>query len=203
VNRKLVRIFIKWYIQKTSPTTSHVSEALMFLQRKLSDASNAAGLIPRKGWIREDPWIKSFTKDMLVQVASSESSQLRDLHADMDRQISRTDQLRIVDCCYDPLVLTNLCAIAKSNVVTGYTLASQVGSRGSDSRGMMISHGFVKKMRFLGDGEDVDHLVHNHGKTNRVGRVTYKAFATHCNPRMDSSAHLGLSAVLVNPFLNS
>jgi hypothetical protein len=133
---------------------------------------------------------------MLVKVASSEASQLRDLYADMDRQISRTDQLRLVDCCYDPLVLTDLCAVAKSNVVTGYTLSSLVGSRGLDTRGMMISHGFVKKMKFRGDGEDVDHLVHNHGKTNCVGCVTYKAFATHCDPRMDSSAHLGLSALL-------
>jgi hypothetical protein len=31
---------------------------------------------------------------------------------------------------------------------------------------------------------------------SRVGRVTYKASATHCNPWMDSSAHLGLSALL-------
>jgi hypothetical protein len=63
---------------------------------------------------------------MLVQVASSKAAQLRDLvHANMDGQISRTPhQLRLVDCCYDLLVLTNLCAIAKSNVDTGYTLSS-------------------------------------------------------------------------------
>ncbi len=197
VNCKLVRFFITWYIHETSPTTSHVAEALMFLQHKLSDATNGVGFIPRKGWIREDPWIKSFTKDMLVQVASSEASQLRDLHAnDMDRLIARTNQLCLVDCCYDLLVITNLCAFAKSIVVTGYILSSQVSCHGLDSRGMMISHGFVKKMKFRGDGEDVDHLVHNHGKTNCVGCVTYKAFATHCDPRMDSSAHLGLSALL-------
>jgi hypothetical protein len=196
VNRMLVRNFIQWYIHQTTPTTSHISEALMFLQRKLSDAMNASGEIPRKGMIREDTWIKDFTKDMLVRVANSEEMQLRDLHADMDRQITRSDQLRLVDCCYDSLVITNLSALAKSNVVTGYTLSSQIGSRGSDSRGIMLSHGFVKSMRFLGEGEDVDHFVHNHGKTNRVGRVTYKAFATHRNPRMDSSAHLGMSTLL-------
>jgi hypothetical protein len=49
VNRKLVRFFITWYIQKTSPTSGHVAEALMFLQRKLSDVTNAVGFIPRKG----------------------------------------------------------------------------------------------------------------------------------------------------------
>jgi hypothetical protein len=196
VNRKLVRQFIQWYISHTSPTTSHIAESLMFLQRKLSDAMNAVGEIPRKGMIREDTWIKDFSKDMLVKVANSEEMQLRDLHADMDRQITRTDQLRLVDSCYNSFVMTNLSATAKSNVVTGYTLSSQIGSRGSDSRGIMISHGFVKVMRFLGEGEDVDHFVHNHGKTNRVGRVTYKAFATHRNPRLDSSAHLGMSTLL-------
>jgi hypothetical protein len=83
----------------------------MFLQHKLLDATKPVSFIPRKGWIREDLWIKTFTKDMLVKVASSKASQLRDLHANMDRQIARTDQLRLVNCCYDPLVLTNLCAM--------------------------------------------------------------------------------------------
>jgi hypothetical protein len=125
VNRHLVRIFITWYIQqKTSPTTTHVTEALMFLQRKLTYSMNALGCIARKGAIREDDWIKTFTKDMLVKVASSEATQLRDLHADMDRQSSCTDQLYLIDCCYDPIVLTNLCASTKSNVVTGYVLSS-------------------------------------------------------------------------------
>jgi hypothetical protein len=59
VNCKLVHSFITWYIQKTSPTTGHVAEALMFLHCKLSDATNAVSFIPRKGWIREDPWIKT------------------------------------------------------------------------------------------------------------------------------------------------
>jgi hypothetical protein len=97
VNCKLVHFFITWYIHESSPTTSCMAEALMFLPHKLSDATNGVGFIPRKGWIREDPWIKSFTKDMLVQVSSSEASQLRDLNADMDRQIARTNQLCLVD----------------------------------------------------------------------------------------------------------
>jgi hypothetical protein len=196
IYRMLVRQFIHWYILHTSPNVSHISESLMFLQRKLSNAMNDVGKIPWKGMIREDTWIKDFTKDMLVKVANSEEMQLRDLHADMDRQITRTDQLRLVDCCYNSHVMTNLSAMAKSNVVTDYTFSSQIGSRGSDSHGIMISHGFVKVMRFLGEGEDVNQFVHNHGKTNRVGRVTYKAFATHRNPRMDSSAHLGMSTLL-------
>jgi hypothetical protein len=50
-----------------------------------------------------------------------------------------------------------------------YSLSSQVGSHGSYSHGITISHGFVKKMRFFRDDKDVDHLVRNHGKTNHVG----------------------------------
>jgi hypothetical protein len=44
-------------------------------------------------------------------------------------------------------------------------LSLLAGYHGSDSHGMMISHGFAKKMRFLGHGEDVDHLFHKHGMT--------------------------------------
>jgi hypothetical protein len=60
----------------------------------------------------------------------------------------------------------------------------------------MLHGGFVKAMRFLGKGEDVGHFVHVHCKTDRVGRVTCKAFSTHQNPRMDSSAHLSMSTLL-------
>jgi hypothetical protein len=104
VNRMIVRHFIQCYINQTTPTTSHISEALMLLQRKLSNAMNASGEIPREGliWedtIWEDTWVKDFTKDMLVKVANSEDMQLQDHHADMDRQITRSDQLHLVDCC--------------------------------------------------------------------------------------------------------
>jgi hypothetical protein len=40
----------------------------------------ALGEIPRKGLIREDPWIEEYMKDMLVQVASSKKAHLSDLH---------------------------------------------------------------------------------------------------------------------------
>jgi hypothetical protein len=127
-----------------------------------------------KGMIREDTWIRDFTKDMLVKVATNSGEmQLRDLHADMDCQITRTNQLCLVDCCYDSHVITIISAMAKSNVVTGYTLSSQIGSRGSDSRGIMISHCFVKAIRFLGEGKDVDHFVHNHGKVHRFPKTIY------------------------------
>jgi hypothetical protein len=43
INCNLILIFISWFINKTSPAISHVSKALMFLQRKLSDAMNALG----------------------------------------------------------------------------------------------------------------------------------------------------------------
>jgi hypothetical protein len=208
VNRMIVCQLIHSYILHTSPTVSHISESLIFLQRKLSNAVKAVGKIPPKGMIREDTWTKDFTKDMLIKVANSEEMQLRDLYADMGRQITGSDQLRLLDCCYNSHVMTKFSAMAKSNVVTGYTHLSQIGSRGSDSRGIMISHGFVKAMRFLGEDEDVDHFVHNYGKTNHLGRVTYKAFATHQNPRMDSSAHLRMSTLLSfscsgEPFLES
>ncbi len=72
INRKLVRMFISWYTDTTSQTTSHVSKALLFLQRKLDDCMAAASFISQKGGIREDPWIEQFTKSMLILVANSD-----------------------------------------------------------------------------------------------------------------------------------
>jgi hypothetical protein len=91
VDCKLIHVFIMWYINKTSPTTSHVSKALIILQCKLSDAMNALGESPRKGSISKDTWIKQFTRDKLVKVCSNKEAQHRDLHADMDCQISYSD----------------------------------------------------------------------------------------------------------------
>jgi hypothetical protein len=38
----------------------------------------------------------------------------------------------------------------------------------------------------------------NQGKTKKTGRIEYKAFATHMNPRLDTAAYLRLS--LLQPF---
>ena len=60
----------------------------------------------------------------------------------------------------------------------------------------MMHHGFISEMQYLGDGETVDNFIHNFGKTNRVGRLETKTFCNHRNPRMDTSAHLGMNALL-------
>jgi hypothetical protein len=61
---------------------------------------------------------------------------------------------------------------------------------------MMFHYDFICKMEFIGDGDDVDHFIHNQGKTNSVARREYKAFAIHKNPRMDTSAHLVIILLL-------
>jgi hypothetical protein len=71
INCNIIFTFISWFTNRTSPATSHVSKALMFLQCKLSDDINRLGESPRRGLIREGPWIKKFTKNVLVKVASS------------------------------------------------------------------------------------------------------------------------------------
>jgi hypothetical protein len=52
------------------------------------------------------------------------------------------------------------------------------------------------KMQYLDDGETVYNFIHNFGKTNRVGHLETKTFCNHPNPRMDTSAHLGMNTLL-------
>jgi hypothetical protein len=133
---------------------------------------------------------------MLIQLADEYRLEVHDLHASLCTQIPRYKELALVEACHDPTVLPNLSALAKSNVVTGYTHSGQFGHRRNEGRALMMHHGFISEMQYLGDGETVDNFIHNHGKTNRVGRLEMKSFWNHRNPRMDTSAHLGMNLLL-------
>ena len=196
VNRKLVRLFVKTYVRNTGYSKTHYNEAVNFMQRLLEDKMSEHGAVARKGSIKEDKFLKDFLNEVQIIKGDLERASGIDIQESLDSEISRSDELLLVDICYDPTTVSTLAFITKSNVVSGYVHSAQVGTRGSDSRGMMFHHGFVRKMEYLGDGEDVDHFIHNQGKTNRVGRRIYKAFACHMNPRMDTSAHLGMNLLL-------
>jgi hypothetical protein len=196
VNRKLVRLFVIAYVRHTGHSSTHYLEACNFMQRLLEDEMAKKGVIPNKGIIKADKYLKDFEKDVHVMRAKKERESGADLQEHLDSQISREEELRLVDICYDPRILRGMSYIAKSNVVSGYLHSAQVGTRGSDTRGVLMNHCFIRRMDFLGKGELVDNLLLNQGKTNRVGRIEYKAFATHVNPRMDASAHLGMNMLL-------
>jgi hypothetical protein len=100
------------------------------------------------------------------------------------------------EACYDPNVLFHLSALAKSNIVTGYAHSGQVGHQGQEGCALMMHHGFISQMEYLGDGETVDNFIHNYGKTNRASRLEMKPFCNHRNPCMDTSAHLGVNLLL-------
>jgi hypothetical protein len=110
-----------------------------------------------------------------------------DCHASLSSQISWSKELVLVDACYDPSVVPNLSALAKSNVHTGCTYSGQAEHQGNKGRGLMMHHGFINKIKYIGDGETVDNFIHSFGKTNRVGRFETKIFCNdHRNPRMDT-----------------
>jgi hypothetical protein len=198
VNRLLVRRFIDFFVKtRPIPSAGHITEALCYLQRRLSDEMQECGTISRKGAIREDAtWINGYKRQFQVEKASLNKSGFKDIQAKIESRIPRSQELQLIDTCYDLLQLPRMKLLARSNLASAFAHAGQAGTRGSDSRSLNFNHGFLKEMEFLGDGEDVDHFVHNEGKTNRTGRIEYKAFATHMNPRLDASAHLGLSLLL-------
>lgn len=196
VNRKLVRLFVKTYVRSLGYSQSHYTEAINFLQRLLEDQMSDGGCVARKGSIKDDRYLKDYLKEVHIIKADLERESDIDIQEGLDSFITRAQELCLVDICYDLFRVSTLQFLAKSNVACGYVHSAQVGTRGSDSRALLFHHGFIRKMEFLGDGDDVDHFIHNQGKTNRVGRREYKAFATHKNPRMDTSAHLGINLLL-------
>ncbi len=196
VNRGLARLFVRYYVEKRGRTKTNFGNAIHYLQRVLDDSLNRANKVAKRGSIKDDRFLTKFKKDMLIQVAEEYRSEVHDLHASLSTQIPRSQELALVEACYDPTVLPHLSALAKSNVVTGYAHSGQVGHRGQEGRALMMHHGFISQMEYLGDGETVDNFIHNYGKTNRVGRLETKSFCNHRNPRMDTSAHLGMNLLL-------
>jgi hypothetical protein len=196
VNRGLARLFVRFYVETRGRTKTNFGNAIHYLQRVLDDSLNRANKVAKRGSIKDDRFLTKFKKGMLVQVAEEYRSEVHDLHASLSTQIPRSQELALVEACYGPTVLPNLSALAKSNVVTGYAHSGQVGHRGQEGRALMMHHGFISQMEYLGDGETVDNFIHAYGKTNRVGRLETKSFCNHRNPRMDTSAHLGMNVLL-------
>jgi hypothetical protein len=196
VNRGLAQLFVRFYVDTWGRTITNFGAAIHYLQRVLDDSLNRANKVAKRGSIKDDRFLTKFKKDMIIQLADEYRSEIHDLHASLCTQIPRSKELALVDANYDPTVLLNLSALAKSNVVTGYTHSGQVGHCGSEGRALMMHHGFISEMQYMGDGETVDNFIHNYGKTNRVGRLELKSFCNHRNPRMDTSAHLGMNLLL-------
>jgi hypothetical protein len=199
VNCGLARLFVRYYVEKRGRIKTNFGNAIHYLQRVLGDSLNRANKVAKRGSIKDDRFLTKFKKDMLIQVAEEYRSEVHNLHASLSTQIPRSQELTLVEACYDPNVLPHLSALAKSNVVTRYAHSGQVGHRGQEGCALMMHHGFISQMEYLGDGETVDNFIHNYGKTNRAGRLETKFFCNHCNhrnPRMDTSAHLGMSLLL-------
>jgi hypothetical protein len=198
VNRFLVRQFVDFYVTtQQTPGKGHITEALVYLQRRIDDEMQECGRISRKGLIREDTsWIAQYTKRFLIEKAVANKAGFKDVQSQIESRIPRWQELALIDFCYTPTKKPSFKLLTRSNVASGFAHAGQAGTRGSDARSLNFHHGFTKEMEYLGNGAEVDHFVHNQGKTNRTGRIEYKAFATHRNPRLDASAHLGLSLLL-------
>ena len=207
VDRTLARKFVDFYVTtQQRPCVGHITEALVYLQRRLSDEMQENGRICRKGAIREDSaWLLAYRRKFIIKQAAADTSGHKDVQSKLESRIPRQLELELIDTCYDRTKLPTFHLLPRINVASSFSHAAQAGTRGSDARSLNFNHGFTKLMEFVGAGVEVDHFVHNQGKTNRTGRAEYKAFASHMNPRLDAAAHLGLSLllrfnVLLEPF---
>jgi hypothetical protein len=201
-------LFVRYHVKIRGQTITNFGAAIHYLQHVLDDSLNRANKVAKRGSIKDDRFLTKFKKDMLIQLADRYISEVHDLDASLCTQIPRSKELALVEAYYDPTVLPNLSALAKSIVVTGYTNSGQAGHRGNKGRALMMHHGFISEMQYLGDEETVDNFIHNYGKTNLVGCLETKSFCNHRNPRMDTLAHLErtfcyVSACSVNPSLIS
>jgi hypothetical protein len=72
VNRKLVRLFVKTYVRSLGYTKSHYTEAINFLQRLLEDQISDESCVARKGYIKDDRYLKDYLKEVHIIKADLE-----------------------------------------------------------------------------------------------------------------------------------
>jgi hypothetical protein len=171
----------------------HQNEAVQFLQRKLQDEMEKTGRVCMSNTIRQDRWYGTNAKRIQVMNAMNKVElEKMDLHCRIAKSLPKDKELELVDFVYDASN-SNLTRLAQCNLVSMYTHCRQVGVRGKEDRNLYFYHAFIGTMERLGEGRtnNVDNFMHLTGKTNRTGRLDYKSFAAHMNPRLDSGGHMG------------
>jgi hypothetical protein len=113
VNCGLARLFVRFYVDTRGHTKTNFGNVIHYLQRVLDNSLNRAKKVAKRGSIKDDRFLTKFKKDMLIQVAEEYRSEVHNLHASLSTQIPRSQELALVEACYDPNVLPNLSALCQ------------------------------------------------------------------------------------------
>ncbi len=120
VNRGLARSFLGYFVERQGRTETKYGLVLNSMQRKLDDSlTTMAQKVGKRGAIKDDGYRRKFFQPMQIFFAKESRKLGSDLRASLSMQIPLSNELALVDACYDPSVVPTLSDLAKSNVVTG------------------------------------------------------------------------------------
>ncbi len=77
--------------------------------------------------------MKDYLHEVLIVRLDLDRSRDSDIQAILVSQITREQELNLMDTCYNPCLLVGLVSVVKLNVVCGYTYSAQVETRANNA----------------------------------------------------------------------
>jgi hypothetical protein len=175
-----IRSFVK-YMDSMDPllTLGQFENGMLFIQHHLNKELAANDKPKIIGAVKGDPVVK----EIYTRRKKSKAVQCLENGEDFQSKIAN----KLAEQGFHPttLALQSLHPISLMNTVASLLHTHQTGQRGEDLRSFSLAMGFTRQSEYVGpgDGTELNFAVTKLGKTNKVGKNTYSAFAPH-NPSL-------------------
>lgn len=146
---------------------------------------------------RRDPPIKAIFEKYQHSKAVRALENFEDIQSGIINRISEEQMLGMVLEAFCPAdeAVQRLSPLVRIQTVASIRHTHQTGQRGDDLRSLSASMSFPRRSKFVGPGRgtSLDYTIAKQGKTNKVGKIEYSAFAPHVNPVLDTIAWQGMA----------
>lgn len=175
-------------------TAGQLGTACLFIQTYLNRQMAANDKTIIKGAVKNDPIIKEVLKGYQNSKATRALSEGEDFQSAIATRITKEQMYDMTKQGLNPTdeSLKRLHTLSLMNTVAGVRHTHQTGQRGDDLRNFSAAMGFTQVCDYIGpNGTELNYVITNQGKTNKVGKHEYSAFAPHLNPMLDTTAWHG------------
>jgi hypothetical protein len=206
VSMPTVEHFAAFFVQYQGGncSKSQFKKILDFMQDYVNQNLFAGKHAHQRGLVRNHTVIKSLNQTLGKAKAKIANELNLDVHAGLNVQLTRREELDFVTMCYSPSSpeVARMWPLSRTQVAMGFCSATQTCQRSQDLRGNYYKMNFTRPMTMLGPGgTEVDYMISNEGKSNPHGNLECRAMAPHRNPVLDGSAHAGLGLLLRHSLL--
>lgn len=194
-NIGIMRAFVNYMHEKDDANWNSIERACSFLQwyYKSEWEARCSARYGKavKGLATRDVCIKSVCDHYRRSQRSMAVNNAEDLQADMDRNLSCNEQLKLLESVFAPPTpqISSICLLMRLQLRLCIVETFATAARCDCCRVITLAFCFIRFLQTVavGLGLMADMNISNGGKTNQTGRVEYRAMVPHVNPWLDTA----------------